>query len=102
MPKNTVKQISDFQISLSVLLSVLTFTPRVIAASDPIEVVNNLSDFIFTVIRGIGFIILGFSIVQFGLAMKSHDPSQKANSVIGFVGGLFIVFAKEIIDKIVG
>lgn len=89
-------------INLSLLISILIFTPRVFAASDPIEVVNNLSDFIFTVIRGIGFIILGFSIVQFGLAMKSHDPSQKANSVIGFAGGLFIVFAKEIIDKIVG
>ena len=49
------------------------------AASDPITVVNNLSDFIFGLIRAIGLILLGFGIVQVGLSLKSHDPSQRAN-----------------------
>lgn len=96
--KNKLKILEN----ILLLINVLFFAPRVYAASDPIEVVNNLSDFIFKVIQGIGFIILGFSVVQFGLAMKSHDPSQKSNSIIGFAGGLFIVFAKEIIDRILG
>ena len=49
------------------------------AASDPLTVVNNLSDFIFGLIRAVGMILLGFGIVQIGLSLKSHDPSQRAN-----------------------
>ena len=43
------------------------------AANDPIQVVNNLSDFIFGLVRAVGMIMLGFGIVQislFGLDRK--------------------------------
>ena len=43
------------------------------AASDPITVVNNLSDFIFGLIRAIGLILLGFGIVQ----AVSSSPLQR-------------------------
>lgn len=33
------------------------------AASDPLTVVNNLSDFIFGLIRAVGLILLGWGIV---------------------------------------
>lgn len=46
--------------------------------NDPIAVANNLSGFIFGLIRAIGLILLGFGIVQVGLSLKSHDPSQRA------------------------
>ena len=46
------------------------------AANVPIQVVNNLSDFIFGLVRAVGMIMLGFGIVQIGLSLKSHDPSQ--------------------------
>lgn len=49
------------------------------AANDPIAVVNNLSNFIFGLIRAVGMILLGFGVVQVGLSLKSHDPSQRAN-----------------------
>lgn len=42
---------------------------------------NNMSDFIFGFIRAIGLILLGFGIVQVGLSLKSHDPSQRANRI---------------------
>ena len=41
-----------------------------------------------------------FGLVQFGLAMKSHDPSQKANSVFTIVGGLIIAGAETILNLI--
>ena len=50
------------------------------AGGDPLSVINNLSDFIFGLIRAIGLILLGFGIVQVGLSLKSHDPSQRAHS----------------------
>lgn len=49
------------------------------AGNDPLAVINNLSDFIFGVIRAVGLILLGWGIVQIGLSFQSHDPSQRSN-----------------------
>lgn len=77
-------------------------TTTVFAAGDPIAVVNNLSEFIFGLIRAIGMILLGFGIVQVGLSLKSHDPSQRANGFLTLAGGVIITFAKEILNLIAG
>ena len=69
---------------------------------DPVTVVNNLSDFIFGLIRAIGLILLGFGIVQVGMSLKSHDPSQRANGFLTLAGGIVITFAKEILTLITG
>lgn len=87
-----------------VLVAVLTmsFGVTAFAANDPVTVVNNLSDFIFGLIRAIGLILLGFGIVQIGLSLKSHDPSQRANGFLTLAGGVIITFAKEILTLITG
>ena len=64
------------------------------------SVSNNLSTFIFSLIRAIGLILLGFGVVQVGLSLKSHDPSQRANGFLTLAGGVIITFAKEILDLI--
>ena len=73
-----------------------------LAANDPLTVVNNLSNFIFSLIRAIGLILLGFGIVQVGLSLKSHDPSQRANGFLTLAGGIIITFTKEILTLITG
>lgn len=88
-----------------VLALALMFTMSVTAFAandDPLTVVNNLSDFIFGLIRAIGLIMLGFGIVQVGLSLKSHDPSQRANGFLTVAGGIVITFAKEILNLITG
>ena len=72
------------------------------AESDPVEVVNNLSDFMFGLVRAVGMIMLGFAVVQIGLSLKSHDPSQRANGFLTLAGGVIITFAKEILSLITG
>ena len=72
------------------------------AASDPISTVNKLSDFIFSLIRAIGLILLGLGIMQVGLSFKSHDPSQRSNGFLTVAGGIVIVFTKEILLMITG
>ena len=84
------------------VLIVVSGTVTVYASSDPIAVVNNLYDFIFGMIRAIGMILLGFGIVQVGLSLKSHDPSQRANGFLTLAGGIIITFAKEILTLITG
>ena len=83
------------------LLLVATAVPA-LAADDPLTVVNNLSDFIFSLIRAIGLILLGFGILQVGLSLKSHDPSQRANGMLTVAGGIVITFTKEILSLITG
>lgn len=85
----------------SVLMLNFGATP-VFAEGDPLTVVNNLSTFIFSLIRAIGMILLGFGVVQVGLSLKSHDPSQRANGFLTVAGGIIITFAKEILNLIVG
>ena len=91
-----------FSIFAAVVLSMCCFTITAFAADDPLTVVNNLSTFIFGLIRAIGLIILGFGIVQVGLSLKSHDPSQRANGLLTLAGGVVITFAKEILNLITG
>lgn len=86
---------------LSVAL-VLVCSVTAFAANDPIAVVNNLSDFIFGLIRAVGLILLGWGIVQVGLSFQSHDPSQRSNGFLTLAGGIVITFAKEILNLITG
>ena len=80
------------------------YTPALpaFADGDPLTVVNNLSTFIFSLIRAIGLILLGWGIVQVGLSLQSHDPSQRSQGFLTLAGGLVITFAKEILDLIMG
>ena len=75
---------------------------HVFAADDPLTVINNLSDFIFGLIRAVGMIILGFGVVQVGMSLKSHDPTQRANGIMTLAGGIVITFSKEILNLITG
>ena len=45
-------------------------------------------------------VLLGFGIVQIGLALKGHDASQRAQGFMTFFGGVVIYFAKDILDMI--
>ncbi|MBR2739864.1 MAG: glutamyl-tRNA amidotransferase [Oscillospiraceae bacterium] len=84
------------------LMLITVCRPSVYAAQDPIEVVRNLSDFIFGMIRAVGVILLGWGIVQVGLSVQSHDPSQRSNGFMTVAGGAIITFTREILDMITG
>lgn len=95
----------SFKIYNLILVAIgITFLlmPTVFAADDPITVINNLSDFIFSITRVIGMIIVGYAVVQIGLAFPSHDASQRVNGFLFLAGGVIITFAKEIVNMIAG
>ena len=85
-----------------VLTLIMSMAVPVFAANDPLTAINNLSTFIFGIIRAIGLILVGWGIVQVGLSFQSHDPSQRSNGFLTLAGGIVITFAKEILDLIVG
>ena len=98
--KNKTKRI--LSILWIAIVLVISITATAFAADDPLTVVNNLSDFLFSIIRAIGTILLGFGVVQIGMSLKSHDPSQRSNGFMTFFGGLIIMFSKEILNLITG
>lgn len=88
------------KIVLIVMAVVMSMMTNTVLAADPLATINSLSTFIFSAIKAIGLILLGFGIVQIGLSLKSHDASQRANGFLTFFGGVIIAFAKDILDLI--
>ena len=74
------KQKKWMSLYMALVLTVTVGATTAFAAGDPLSVINNLSTFIFSLIRAIGLILLGFGVVQVGLSLKSHDPSQTNSS----------------------
>lgn len=90
-----------FSVYMAAVLCTCCFSiPAFAANGDPLTVVNNLSTFIFSLIRAIGLILLGWGVVQVGLSFQSHDPSQRSQGFLTLAGGLVVTFAKEILDLI--
>lgn len=88
---------------IAIILYVVTIGTSSVAfaaSDDPLAVINNLSDFIFSILRAVGILLAGLGVVQIGLAFKTHDPSQRAQGILACVGGIIIAFAKTIITVI--
>ena len=98
--KSIIKKV--FQIAFIIVALFVAQASHVFATEEPLTVINNLSNFIFGLIRAVGMIILGFGVVQVGMSLKSHDPSQRANGFMTLAGGVVITFAKEILNNITG
>ena len=110
-PKNTLerqkklerraKKVYALAVALTLSMAV-TIVPAFAAGDDPLAVVSNLSDFIFSLIRAVGLILLGFGVLQVGLSLQSHDPSQRSNGMLTIAGGIVITFTREILTLITG
>lgn len=99
MKRSAVRRVSRTFL-LSLCICMLTATTAYATGGDPLTIVNNLSDFIFSIIKAIGIIILGWGIVQVGMSIQSHDASQRTQGLLCLFGGLLIAFAKEILTLI--
>ncbi len=101
MKKLNEKRVKRAYIRAAALVLMCAVLPMsAYAADDPLTIVNNLSDFIFSCIRAIGIIILGWGVVQVGMSVQSHDASQRTQGFLCLFGGLLIAFAKEILTAI--
>ena len=90
-----------FTSALAMALCAALAVPAIAASGgDPLTIVNNLSDFIFSIIKAVGVIILGWGVVQLGMSIQSHDASQRSQGMLCVFGGLIIAFSKEILSAI--
>ena len=91
-----------YALAAGLLLALTALVIPAFAADDPLAVVNKLSEFIFSLIRAVGLILLGYGILQVGLSFQSHDPSQRSNGILTIAGGIVVTFTKEILTLITG
>lgn len=91
-----------YALAVCLLLVLTALIIPAFAADDPLAVVNKLSEFIFSLIRAVGLILLGYGILQVGLSFQSHDPSQRSNGILTIAGGIVVTFTKEILTLITG
>ncbi len=98
--EKATKILKKSKMVLMIMAVVMCLMTNTVFAASPLDTINGLSDFIFSAIKAIGLILLGFGIVQIGLSLKSHDASQRANGFLTFFGGVIIAFAKDILDMI--
>ncbi len=86
------------------IFSILTILAALFAtsafAADPISTINNLSTFIFGLIKAVGIILVAWGVVQVGLSIQSHDASQRSQGFLTLAGGIVIFFAQEILSTI--
>ena len=98
--RDRVRRLYFSAVLLLAFCAALTVPAFAAGGSDPLTIVNNLSDFIFSIIKALGIIILGWGIVQVGMSFQSHDASQRTQGFLCLFGGLMIAFAKEILSVI--
>ena len=102
MPDSVRRGFRIYRAAVLALTLVAAMATPAFAASDPLTVINNLSAFIFGVIRAVGMILIGWGIVQVGMSIQSHDASQRTQGFLCLAGGIIITFAKEILVLITG
>ena len=102
--KMKVKKISKITNIVTKVLLVATVlvlgNNTVFGADDPLSVIKNLQDFIFSIIQAVGIILVAWGIVQVGLALKSHDPQQRPSGFFSLAGGIIITFTKQVLEFI--
>ena len=59
---------------------------------------DNLIDFMGGVVKVVGVVAVLFGVVQLGLSIANHDPSQRAQGFLFIAGGVIVFFAPELIS----
>ncbi len=101
--KRISKTIRTFALLFAIVLMLLptvAFAAPPAAGGDPVAVVTNLSDYIFTLVRTVGILATLWGVVQIGMSFSNHDASQRMQGFLIIAGALLIVFAKEILQLI--
>lgn len=75
------------------------------ASADKSALTNSLSKLkgiVEDIVVAVGMIMALFGVVQFGLSFQSHDPSQKAQGIMCFLGGVIIAIAPSLVSYLLG
>ena len=66
----------------------------------PDEAINNLGSMIQKIVVAIGVIMALWGIVQVGMSMAQHDPSQRMNGFLVLAGGILVAIAPGVLTTL--
>ena len=95
-----------FSILSIVAIATLFFileTGSVYAEGVPNEATNIMKgfmDIVFTFVRFFGIFLAAWGVFDIGSSMSSHDSNQRSTGIKLLVGGIIVIFAKEILNAI--
>ena len=61
-----------------------------------------LLDILYAILTGIGSIVLAYNVFQLAVSIRSHDPTQRSNALLGVVCGLVIMSIPSLVAFIRG
>ena len=70
------------------MLACAALTCPALAADDPLTIVGNLSDFVFSIIKALGVIILGWGIVRWVCPSSLMTPARERRAFCASLGDL--------------
>ena len=68
--------------------------------SEATTMMSNFLNIIFTFVRFFGIFLAAWGVFDIGSSMSSHDSNQRSTGIKLLVGGIIIIFAKEILNAI--
>lgn len=71
-------------------------------ADEVLGPINRLASLLFKVARGLGMIFIIWALFTLLTSLRSHDPSQRTNAVIGLVAGFALLFIEPIVYYLIG
>ena len=71
-----------------------------VSADDVLKPINNLNELLYGIARGLGIATAIFGGIMLGMSMSSHDTGQRITGVAALVGGIIMIFLKQIINFI--
>lgn len=99
-PIRSAKDLKAFRVAVVCLIFGAFFVIPAAAAGSPTDVLTNFLNLLFALVRIVGVIAALWGLVNFAIALKSHDASQRTQGIVTFAVGLLIFFAKEILSLI--
>ena len=100
---NKKKLLSIVSIAAIPAIFLILQTSSVFAENVPNEATNIMKgflDIVFTFVRFFGIFLAAWGVFDIGSSMSSHDSSQRSTGIKLLVGGIIVIFAKEILNAI--
>lgn len=101
-PEKKRKKYGHIRTGILSAIFVLSGTCFSYADTDPVAGINNLKTLIASIVSAVGGIILLWSAVQLGIAVKKHDPAATSEAFLGVAAGLIIACAPWVVNYIIG
>jgi hypothetical protein len=84
---------------IATILILLIIPVTLYAAGDEVSIsIEKLKNFLFNIVQAIGVILVIWGVVQLGLSLQSHDPSQRSQGFFTLAGGIIIACVKSVMQ----